>query len=89
MMREQDDRVNLKNLSLEELEAFVTSLGEKPFRVGQLTRWLYGRRAQTFEEMTDLAKNFRQKLGESARISFLEKLEEKSKIFTKILKNAM
>ena len=75
MMREQDGRVNLKNLSLEELESFVASLGEKPFRAGQLTRWLYGRRARTFEEMTDLAKGFRQKLGESARISFLQNLE--------------
>ncbi len=78
MMGEPDNRVNLKNLSWEELEAFVTSLGEKPFRVNQLARWLYGRRARTFEEMTDLSKDFRQKMGERARISFLENLEVKA-----------
>ncbi len=78
MTREPNGRVNLKNLSLDGLESFVASLGEKPFRAGQLARWLYGRRARTFDEMTDLAKNFRQKLGESARISFLENLEVKA-----------
>ncbi len=77
MMREQNDRVNLKNLSLEELESFVLSLGEKPFRAGQLARWLYARRARTFGEMTDVAKKFRQKLEESAWISFLKNLEVK------------
>jgi 23S rRNA (adenine2503-C2)-methyltransferase len=77
MMGEPNNRVNLKNLSWDELEAFVASLGEKPFRVNQLARWLYGRRARTFEEMTDLSKGFRQKLEKSARISFLENLEVK------------
>jgi 23S rRNA (adenine2503-C2)-methyltransferase len=78
MMAKQTHRVNLKNLSLEELDSFVASLQEKPFRAGQLTRWLYGRGARTFEEMTDLAKNFRQKLAETARISFLENLEART-----------
>ena len=75
MTREKNGRVHLKNLSLPELENFVVSLGEKPFRAWQLARWLYGRRARTFGEMTDLAKNFRQKLEKSSWISFLEILE--------------
>lgn len=77
MKDEIDSRVNLKNLSWEELQAFVTALGEPPFRLDQLARWIYGRRARTFEEMTDLSKSFRQKLSEKARISFLENLEVK------------
>lgn len=64
--------VQLKNLSLEELESFVVSLGEKPFRAAQLAGWLYGRGARSFAEMTSLAKSFREKLSAVAEVSFLE-----------------
>ncbi len=74
-MKEQKELVHLKNLSLPELENFVISLGEKPFRARQLIPWLYRRGARSFCEMTDLAKTFREKLERNARISFLEPLE--------------
>ncbi len=74
-MKDQRRRVHLKNLSLEELNSFVVSLGEKPFRAAQLARWLYGRGARSLAEMSDLAKAFREKLEEMARISFLEPAE--------------
>jgi len=77
-MRERNGRVNLKNLTIDELESFVVSLGEKPFRAGQLARWLYGRKARSFEEMTDLARSFREKLRENSRISFLQPAEVKA-----------
>ncbi len=67
----KEDRVNLKNLSLPELDSFVASLGEKPYRAAQLTQWLYGRKARTFGEMTSLAKAFRAKLEEKAGVSWL------------------
>ncbi len=66
------DCVHLKNLSLEELEAFAVSLEEKPFRGKQLARWLYGKGARTFREMTNLAKTFREKLEDRAWISYFE-----------------
>jgi 23S rRNA (adenine2503-C2)-methyltransferase len=68
----EEGKVHLKNLSLEALHQFVSSLGEKPFRAGQLSGWLYGRGARSFGEMTDLAKGFRQKLEQKAWISALE-----------------
>jgi len=71
----EEGKVHLKNLSLEGLHHFVASLGEKAFRAGQLSRWLYGRGARTFAEMTDLAKGFRQKLDQKARISTLDPAE--------------
>ncbi len=69
------ERVILKNLSPAELEKFVVSLGEKPFRAGQLLRWLYKRGAREYREMTDLAKTFREKLEQSARMTFLNPAE--------------
>jgi 23S rRNA (adenine2503-C2)-methyltransferase len=71
----KEDRIHLKNLSLEGLNQFVDSLGEKAFRAGQLSRWLYGRGARTFAEMTDLAKDFRQNLQKKAWISTLDPAE--------------
>jgi 23S rRNA (adenine2503-C2)-methyltransferase len=71
----EEGKVHLKNLSLEALHQFVSSLGEKPFRAGQLSHWLYGRGARTFGEMTDLAKGFRQKLEQKAWISGLDPAE--------------
>ena len=74
-MKDRKGRVHLKNLTLEELEAFVISLEEKPFRATQLARWLYGRGARNFAEMSDLAMGFRKKLEESAWVHFLEPVE--------------
>jgi len=68
-MNDQAARVSLKDLSLEELEAFIVSLGEKPFRAAQVARWLYGRGVKNFGEMTSLSKAFREKLERSAAIS--------------------
>lgn len=71
-MAERQEKINLKNLSWPELENFVTSLGEKPFRARQLAHWLYHRRAESFAEMTDISKKLREKLAEKAWISFLK-----------------
>ncbi len=68
-------KVTLKNLSQAELERFILSLGEKPFRARQLFRWLYSRGARSYAEMTDLARGFREKLEGRARMTFLEPAE--------------
>ncbi|MGQ9693865.1 MAG: 23S rRNA (adenine(2503)-C(2))-methyltransferase RlmN [Thermodesulfobacteriota bacterium] len=65
-------KINLKNLSWPELEKFVASWGEKPFRARQLARWLYGRGVESFAEMTDISKELREKLSEQGWISFLK-----------------
>jgi 23S rRNA (adenine2503-C2)-methyltransferase len=55
-------------LTRAELEAFVENMGEKPFRARQLMKWLYKRHIADFEQMTDLAKSFRQRLSEIAEV---------------------
>ncbi len=67
------ERVNLLGLPRAELEAFVAErLGAKPFRARQLMKWIYRRGAADFSAMTDLAQDFRARLGEVARISVPE-----------------
>ncbi len=65
------ERVSLKDLSLKEMEAFIVSLGEKPFRAIQVARWVYGKGVRSFEEMTNLSRPFRKRLEEAARITYL------------------
>ncbi len=59
-------KTNLLGLSPEELAAFFSDLGEKPFRVQQLMPWVHRRGVLDFEAMTDMSKSLRQKLSECA-----------------------
>ena len=61
-------RVNLLDLTVDGLAAFVAGLGEKPFRARQLTRWLHREGVDSVDAMTDLAKSFRAKLAQVACI---------------------
>lgn len=63
---------NLKGLTIKELQAFSESLGEKKYRGAQLYSWLYAKQAQSFDEMTDISKGFREILDRSAAIDNLE-----------------
>jgi len=68
-------KVNLKQLSEEELKAFVERLGQEPYRARQIINWIYKRHAVSFEEMTDLSKPFRRVLEGNAFISRLKLLK--------------
>jgi len=64
------DRVNLLGLPRAQLEAFVAQrLDAKPFRARQLMKWIYRRGAADFSAMSDLAREFRARLGEVAEIT--------------------
>ena len=56
-------RTNLLGLTRDELEAFVTDMGEKPFRARQLMKWIYRRGVADIGAMTDLGKGFRERLS--------------------------
>jgi 23S rRNA (adenine2503-C2)-methyltransferase len=59
---------NLLGLPRPALEAFVAQLGSKPFRARQLMNWMYKRGVSSFEDMTDLAKDFRARLAAVAEV---------------------
>ena len=67
-----DARTNLLGLTRPELEAFVASLGSKPFRARQLMSWLYKRGEGSFESMSDLARDFRAQLALHAEVKVPE-----------------
>jgi len=64
-------KINLKQLSKDELALFIVKLGEKPYRVGQIISWIYKMYAVSFDEMTNLSKELREKLKDKSVISNL------------------
>ena len=53
----------IKTYNIQQLNELMPTLGEKPFRTKQLLEWLYGHRAQSFDDMTNLSKALREKLN--------------------------
>lgn len=64
----QTDKTNLLGLSLAKMEAFLVSLGEKPFRAQQILKWIHHSGISDFAGMTNIGKPLRQKLYEVAEI---------------------
>jgi 23S rRNA (adenine2503-C2)-methyltransferase len=54
--------IQLKNFSLEELEAWVQTRGQKAFRGRQLFQWIWEKGAQSFSEFTNLPNSFVEEL---------------------------
>lgn len=66
------DRIDLKSMDRRELEEFLASLGEKPYRGRQLYAWLHRRLAASFEEMTDLPGKLKTELMERCTLTTLK-----------------
>jgi 23S rRNA (adenine2503-C2)-methyltransferase len=64
--------INLKNLNYKELEDFVLQKGWQKFRVRQIAKWLYNKKVESFQEMTDLSKDIRQTLEKECDINTLQ-----------------
>jgi len=69
-MKEQ--KINLLNLTLPELEEWIQTLGEKKFRAAQIFGWLHQKQITRLEEMTNLPKAL---LGKLSRVAELPELE--------------
>jgi 23S rRNA (adenine2503-C2)-methyltransferase len=72
----RDEKPDLRAFPLERLAAVMAHLGEKPYRAKQLYRWLHRRGAASFEEMTDLPRELRERLAERFALRTLALAEE-------------
>ncbi|MCR4435894.1 MAG: 23S rRNA (adenine(2503)-C(2))-methyltransferase RlmN [Clostridiales bacterium] len=72
-----DDKVNLLDLSIEELQDMLAGMGQESFRAKQIFQWLH-KGAGEVDEMTNLSKSLRQELRD---VSFIGKF----KIYRKFL----
>lgn len=56
---------NIKDYNLEELKQDLISIGEKPFRAEQIFKWIYQDNVTSFDEMTNLSLELREKLKQN------------------------
>ena len=59
---------NIKDYDLNELTKELENIGEKKFRAEQIFRWLYVEKVKSFDEMTNLSIELRNKLKENFEI---------------------
>ncbi|MFA5940212.1 MAG: 23S rRNA (adenine(2503)-C(2))-methyltransferase RlmN [Sinimarinibacterium sp.] len=55
-------RVNLFGLDREQLRASFAAMGEKPYRADQVMQWIYRRGKDSFDEMSNISKDLRERL---------------------------
>ena len=71
---------NIKDYDLNELKQELINIGEKPFRAEQIFKWLYVEKVHSFDEMTNLSLELREKLKqnyEMCNYTVVRKLESK------------
>lgn len=68
-------KTDIKSLNLKELTGWLVSLGEKPFRAGQIYAWMHRRMADSLEEMTDISGALREKLAREGEFKVLRKVQ--------------
>ena len=57
-------KTDIRLISRDQIQEFLVSIGEKPFRAKQIYSWLWERSARTFDEMTNLSLSLRETLKE-------------------------
>ncbi len=62
------ERIDIKSMDRESLEQLAVQLGERAYRGRQIFKWLFGKGAASFHEMTDLPASFRERLDQVAEI---------------------
>lgn len=75
------EQTDIKSLTREELRSELLKRGEKAFRADQIYQWMHVKLAESFEEMSNLSKAFREKLEEEYEYVTLEIVEvQRSKL---------
>lgn len=67
-------KTDIMSLTKKEIESYLEGLGEKKFRAKQIFSWI-NKGAESFDDMTDLSKELRQKLKDKADLKKLHILK--------------
>lgn len=68
----QDQKPSVYSLQLDDLKKWLEDNGEKAFRATQIFEWLYEKRVSSFDDMTNLSKELRNKLDENFTLTTLK-----------------
>ncbi len=83
-----ETKKDVRQLSLEEIQEFFVSIGEKPFRGKQLYEWLWKKSAKDFDQMTNISLKVRDKLKEHFTINYIQ-VDEMQRSTDGTIKNAV
>lgn len=72
------NKINLLNLGHDGLEQFIAEMGQPRYRVQQLIHWIHKKGVTEFEQMTNLSREFRKTLEETAEVRPLEVILEQA-----------
>lgn len=67
-----ENKIDIKSLTLEELTEEFGNLNEKAFRAKQAYAWMHEKLVRSFDEMSNLSKDFREKLKARYQYTALE-----------------
>ena len=67
---------NIKDFNLDDLKAEMERIGEKSFRAEQIFKWIFQNNVSSFDEMTNLSNDLRNKLNNNYSLG-LFKIEKK------------
>jgi 23S rRNA (adenine2503-C2)-methyltransferase len=65
-------KIDIKSLLLNELQGDVRDLAEPSYRAGQITEWLYKKRVDSIDKMTDLPQSLRERFAEKFSFSKID-----------------
>lgn len=75
---QEAEKTDITELSRDQLSAWFESEGMRAFRADQVMRWIYGRKAAAFEDMTNIAKSVRDQLSRHFTIRPLAVADDRS-----------
>ncbi|WP_421977012.1 23S rRNA (adenine(2503)-C(2))-methyltransferase RlmN [Roseivirga seohaensis] len=79
---------DIRQLSLEEIQEFFVSIGDKAFRAKQVYEWLWKKSAKDFDQMTNISLSTRELLKEKFSINHI-KVDEMQRSSDGTIKNAV
>lgn len=70
------NKIDIKSLGFEEMKSLLEELGDKPFRVKQIYEWLHVKLVSSFDDMTNISKQLRERLKEECEITGLTEINK-------------
>jgi len=67
---------NIKDYNLDELKNLMIELGEKPYRAEQIFKWMFVENVTSFDDMTNLSLELRQKLKDNFDLHIFKILQK-------------
>lgn len=72
--------MNIYGMTIEQMQDYLISKNEKPFRAVQMYEWLYRNMVQSFDEMSNIKKSFIEELKKDFDLNLLEVVNHQTSV---------